>query len=904
VIQRISGGNSGIASYLRTGIKQGRDYSRAEMDRRYTLQGDLDLTDKIINSIHDKGQERYLHITLSFYENDISVEKVNEVVKEYKELLMSAYDESEYNFYAELHHPILKNYTDNSTGALVERKPHVHIVIPEKNLITGKHLNPRGRGEFNIEQLDSIQEHINKKYDLKSPKDCIRVSDQNHANVLARSKGDLFKELEGEFKLNLIKSLDEKNIKTVEDFKKHLETFGEVRTYNAGKKNEYLGVNLGKSGKFTRLKSPLFSKEYITNRSIPLLKKSEDRIKKDLDNWKNINSLEIKLINTASQKIRQSYAKLSYEDKLVALKKIEEQYNEKNGITKLSSNVRRTNPVRSLEVDSRGNARVATNNRQKIGLPHMSAGGMVYGLERRSGHRATNQSTSILSSVQSGNMAEVRRTINSNSPVRRTQSDKRTSGIDSQIDTLSTKVSIPTSEESKQMKSIRDSLNPDRFLSYCQKRFNIDPTEHKVTLKSGGSPRFAVGSRNLNASDFLTKHIGLDWKEAKNALLELQKNQQEQKYYVPVLDRQPLTREEAKERFESLTSSIKKLNNELKEEFRSLNSSFRNELKNCYTIKNKEEREAQKTLTKFYFERDKENLNLKFSDLRREAKQIHNNWISKTRTLKNISNTNQFKEIGVISSANNEGSISEKMKKHRQFEEFKTEYNKKLTDLIASKKGGEVHYTHKETGQTTFIDMGKDLKCASTDKENLAIMLGYAEKKFGGKLKLSGSNDFKEKIAQVVAEKELNIILTPEKYQKLMLEHAQKIKNSQIDNTIEKSTELEQKQVDTKETDIAEPTKENQLKPRVNYYVNDNEFSERNISSLLYTIILSDNLKKDAMFFDAKIDIKHGENETNLSITGFENNDLAIKCFNDVSNEALEEISMMNEKDLDCDFDR
>lgn len=66
MIVEIGGGNSGIAEYLEKGLKQGRIFSRDELDQRVVLEGDLELTNKIINSIEDNGQERYLHITLSF----------------------------------------------------------------------------------------------------------------------------------------------------------------------------------------------------------------------------------------------------------------------------------------------------------------------------------------------------------------------------------------------------------------------------------------------------------------------------------------------------------------------------------------------------------------------------------------------------------------------------------------------------------------------------------------------------------------------------------------------------------------------------------------------------------------------------------------------------------------------
>ncbi|WP_216826945.1 hypothetical protein [Klebsiella variicola] len=130
MIVRFGGGNSGIAEYLEKGRKADRDYSREEMDHRLILSGDLSLTDTIIDSIENKGQERYLHITLSFHETEISRETLQAVTDEYKSLLMNAYHDDEYSFYAEAHLPKLTHIADNKTGELIERKPHIHIVVP------------------------------------------------------------------------------------------------------------------------------------------------------------------------------------------------------------------------------------------------------------------------------------------------------------------------------------------------------------------------------------------------------------------------------------------------------------------------------------------------------------------------------------------------------------------------------------------------------------------------------------------------------------------------------------------------------------------------------------------------------------------------------------------------------
>ncbi len=67
-----------------------------------------------------------------------------------------------------------------------------------------------------------------------------------------------------------------------------------------------------------------------------------------------------------------------------------------------------------------------------------------------------------------------------------------------------------------------------RFLSSAAERFNIIPAQHKIrTAKT--APRFSVGI-NMNASDFLTKHINLAPKDAKSFLLEVYSQQLETRH--------------------------------------------------------------------------------------------------------------------------------------------------------------------------------------------------------------------------------------------------------------------------------------------------------------------------------------------------------------------------------------
>ncbi|MDF4825590.1 relaxase, partial [Vibrio parahaemolyticus] len=110
---RVGGGKGGIKEYLEEGIKNGRDYSRDELDERVILDGDLSLTNDIIQSMETEG-EKYLHITLSFKEDHIDNATLHAITQEFKAFAMTAYQEDEYSFYAEAHLPKIKSYVDKS----------------------------------------------------------------------------------------------------------------------------------------------------------------------------------------------------------------------------------------------------------------------------------------------------------------------------------------------------------------------------------------------------------------------------------------------------------------------------------------------------------------------------------------------------------------------------------------------------------------------------------------------------------------------------------------------------------------------------------------------------------------------------------------------------------------------
>ncbi|TDG02073.1 relaxase [Paraburkholderia guartelaensis] len=259
---RVRGYHDGIKAYLEKGQKQDREFERDELDERVILAGDLDLTNSIIQSI-DTEAERYINVTLSFKEDEVSRELLGEIVREFEAFAFAAYQSDEYNFYAEAHVPRLKSYADRRSGEFVERKVHVHVVIPEVNLLTGRRLYPFGKVDHNERFLEAFQEHINAKYGFASPKDNRRVHFTDASEMISRYKGDVFAPMNRELKAAILDAVLSRDVTHFEDFRVMLTEFGETRMRNAGRETEYENVKPAGAAKGVNLKEFVFSRAFI-----------------------------------------------------------------------------------------------------------------------------------------------------------------------------------------------------------------------------------------------------------------------------------------------------------------------------------------------------------------------------------------------------------------------------------------------------------------------------------------------------------------------------------------------------------------------------------------------------------------------------------------------------------------
>jgi hypothetical protein len=340
VLIRPSGHHDGVKEYLEDGRKVGRELGRDDLDERVVLAGDLDLTDAVIQSIDAAPNvDRYLSITLSFKEDHVDRETLFQIARDFEAFALHAYRPDEYCFYAEAHLPRVKSYIDKSTGELVERKPHIHVVIPKRNLISGQTLRPFGFDKQNLHFIDAFQEHTNAKFGLASPKDNRRTLLTDASEMISRYRGDLFRANSRELKERILDAVLDRQVESYPDFMALLREHGAVLMRNAGRDDAYPNVKPAGADKGVNLKDPVFTPEFIelpTAEKLQALsadaadryeaggakRRTPDDITAVLDEWYASRARELKYLNSGSR-LYQQYQEASPHDRELMLADLE-----------------------------------------------------------------------------------------------------------------------------------------------------------------------------------------------------------------------------------------------------------------------------------------------------------------------------------------------------------------------------------------------------------------------------------------------------------------------------------------------------------------------------------------------------------------------------------------------------
>jgi hypothetical protein len=333
---RVTGHDSGIVAYLKTGLKSGRAEDRDDLDERIFLIGDIDELQSVIEA-NLAPRKKYAHMTISFKEDFIDEARLLDITNFYREWIFSAFTPEEYYFYAEAHIPKIKSIV-NENGETQVRKPHIHIVVPNLNLLTGSAVNPWGGKYLHHEKyFDAIQEAMNHKFGLISPSQSRRTDFTMKSSVLEGAKGDIFKGNNVELKQSILDQILESNICSKQELRELLKSIGEHRTRNLEQHNEYEAVKPRGASRFTNLRHYVFSQSFL---ELPLPEKMSalaanddddyvdinhpreffDNIAATLSEWKNIRSKQIKYLNGNATPY---YKSMSEAEKIAFLKEKE-----------------------------------------------------------------------------------------------------------------------------------------------------------------------------------------------------------------------------------------------------------------------------------------------------------------------------------------------------------------------------------------------------------------------------------------------------------------------------------------------------------------------------------------------------------------------------------------------------
>lgn len=527
MLVRISSGESGIKEYLEEGKKRGREFERDLVDERITLSGNLDLVDAVIDSIETKqaGDARYLHITLGFAERftsaevpspgQVNADTIRQVVDAYRELLFAAYDPCEYAFYAEAHIPKVTHQPNATTGDYEERLPHVHIVVPMRNLESGRYLNPAGHGETTQWALQAIQEQINTRFGLKSPLDSRRDPGQV-LHPTAKHTADVEGQTPRQLRAYIDALVREGSISSFTELVEAAQTLGEV-VVRPGKDDDYVNVKPAWAARGINLKD--LSRGAFAQRAAQLRSTNSPTpdFESDLQRWIASGAFEARYVD--SPKTRAAYKAMSTDERARFLDKAREATQERLRArdVPLSAQV--------LSAASKAIERAIKNLESKpTAIP--VAAGLHQRLEqvikefknerpdRAESRDRTNHGPAVADLP--GVRADSREDGGAR-PRRDGQSAREA------FDALGRGFG-PDQDQPRHLSDaeLKQSASAKAVLRWATRNLGIDPLSYTTGTGRDGHPRIFHGSHQYNLGDFFTKHLARPWAEARQILLECQ----------------------------------------------------------------------------------------------------------------------------------------------------------------------------------------------------------------------------------------------------------------------------------------------------------------------------------------------------------------------------------------------
>ena len=403
--------------------------------------------------------------------------------------------------------------------------------------------------------------------------------------------------------------------------------------------------------------------------------------------------------------------------------------------------------------------------------------------------------------------------------------------------------------EMAQYAEIRRNIEPVAFLNQLEKIYAVDPKNHKISYAKDGSPRFNVGKRNLNASDFLTKHLNLQWQEAKSVLEFCYANQHNKN-----INQERLAFEKMKSNIKAFDNDLRRFEKNAHTTLHNMNvdnrNAFREEKKRIYArhnltpkIRNQElaiasfrcmqrqeliDEFAQNTASfvkeaKQYFQqsgysiRSLEEIDMatkagqKLQDLQPnsiapatkeleredEKKGLFNRIFDRVREQNPLNQENEqsqqnhyAKDIYATQSGEEVGTD---YRGNIQFKNLALQESLKKNNIgVAKHTDGKIEYKSLTDGKLICTDDGDKMKIHQKDMspENVKFFLEVSIDRYGNELKINGKKEFKDMVVEAAAANNLPVILKPAELQEQLIARRKELEMEQkveVGNSIEKA---------------------------------------------------------------------------------------------------------------------
>ncbi|CAE6867577.1 hypothetical protein R69746_08195 [Paraburkholderia aspalathi] len=332
--------------------------------------------------------------------------------------------------------------------------------------------------------------------------------------------------------------------------------------------------------------------------------------------------------------------------------------------------------------------------------------------------------------------------------------------------------------ERDEFTEIRATLDAGRLLAALAHTHGLIVEKYSIGKGADGGDRIQAGSRNLNASDFLTKEMNLSWEEAAQLLRET---------YRAQTGRDP---EHAPRRTPE---------RDLWGEFQQWRSTYRNELRRAWDAQADHEGGRQKTI-KSAFDSARgalvDRMDLSAAQRREqlsaarvarlEAEAALRAQIAKERdTLKGAASrplTDQYRDFLQERAQEGDERALRELRRMQQIRLWTKRADERAVTFSSPSHGvmrpatqvrneiiydgpsityevrasGEVDY--RKDGAVFLVDEGRTLRLWDSEREAIEIALRFAQQKFGGTLSLSGPDDFQSAAARVAADTRMRIV--------------------------------------------------------------------------------------------------------------------------------------------------